>query len=142
MIELIEQLITDKKGEILNKWMKSQKFRPEHHEYLLNEQDLRIQSSKFLDEFIKVFKNFDIEDITSPEFQNAIQPIRDLSMSRASRGFTPTETASYLFDLKNAILFILQGDLERHSDEVYPQLIEEKNKTAYSSLNKFFSRKI
>jgi rsbT co-antagonist protein RsbR len=123
-IELIEELITKKKGKILNKWMDSQKFSPEHHEYLINDQDLRVQSSKFLDEFIKVFKNFDIEDITSPEFQNAVQPIRDLSMSRASRGFSPTETASYLFDLKNAILFVLDDDLENHSDEVYPQLIE------------------
>jgi rsbT co-antagonist protein RsbR len=123
-MELIEELITKKKGKILNKWMDSQKFSPEHHEYLINDQDLRVQSSKFLDEFIKVFKNFDIEDITSPEFQNAVQPIRDLSMSRASRGFSPTETASYIFDLKNAILFVLDGDLEKHSEEVYPQLIE------------------
>lgn len=118
----IYQLIRDHREEILDGWIKSQlaatTFRPD----LLKEEQLRAESGEFLAAFVEAISGKDIEDIHQKSFDKVRKFLTDLSRSRAAVGFSPTETASFIFSLKTAILPNILDALKSNPEMFFSEL--------------------
>jgi rsbT co-antagonist protein RsbR len=92
-----------KSSEILKGWMHEQLAATTLRKDLLDEKQLNQQSNEFLDLLRKVSQNEDLSNIEAPIFDAMRKFLSDLSQSRAIQGFSPTETATFVFSLKQPL---------------------------------------
>jgi rsbT co-antagonist protein RsbR len=71
---------------------------------LMKEQELYDQSAEFMGLFVDAAQRGDLTDIQAPEWTKVREMLAGLSRSRADLGFTPSETATFVFSLKQPIL--------------------------------------
>ena len=77
---------------------------------LVKESDLREQSRKFLQLFIDLVQQND-DDQNTESWKSVKNLLADLSQSRAAQGFSPSETATFVFSLKQPIFDMLRRGL-------------------------------
>jgi rsbT co-antagonist protein RsbR len=70
----------------------------------ISEGELRAQAGEFLNLFRRALKRGDLENVESGEWAPAREMLGNLSRSRGSQGFTPSETASFVFSMKRPIM--------------------------------------
>ena len=104
----LPQLVRSRQAEILNEWMSLQLASVAARRDLISENDLRQQSREFLEAFATALESPDPENTAGA----AWQPVRDilmrLSQARARLGFTPSETAMFIFSLKQPLFTQVQ----------------------------------
>lgn len=102
----LPKLLSEYESKILSDWVGQQleTARPN----LIAENELRNQSRHFLTAFRQALQSDELEDI----HQNAWSDVRDLlgeiSRARARHGFTPSETATFVFSLKQSLFTYLR----------------------------------
>ncbi len=77
---------------------------------LITEAHLRTQTRDLLRALTVAFRSEVYDDITQPAFADVVAMLRDTSAARAEQGFTPSETAVYIFSLKDSLLKYLQEE--------------------------------
>jgi len=102
------ELLFKREKEVLDTWMKNQIANITLHPELINKEDLAKQSKEFLKAFTKAISTGNMEDIEAPEYKPIIKMLQDISRTRASQGFSSSETATYIFSLQDAILQYMQ----------------------------------
>jgi len=117
------QLITSKESELLEAWVTAQLANVALREDLMSELDLRQESIRFLRAFVKAMSTGKVDDITAPAYEPLLEMLGDISRSRAAQGYTPSETATYVFSLKNSILEFLQADLAEQPEVLNREMI-------------------
>ncbi len=94
--------------DIVEDWLKEQLTALTLRKDLLSEADLRRESNEFMSLLTSAVAGGNLTDITAPEWA----PVRDfltgVSRSRAAKNFTPTETATFVFSLKQPLFARLQ----------------------------------
>jgi rsbT co-antagonist protein RsbR len=103
---LAEILQTTDSG-ILQQWIDAQQSATGMRSELLTRRELEEQSRKFLDGFRTAVEQGGV-DIHGPAYVPVRQLLADLSASRARQGYTPSETATFVFSLKQALFPHLQ----------------------------------
>lgn len=106
------EMVTKKEKEIVKAWMENQVANITLRLDLINKDDLEKESVLFLREFVKAISVGNLEDIEAPEYEQIIEMLGNISRTRAGQGFTPSETATYVFSLKDAVLQFLQTEFE------------------------------
>jgi rsbT co-antagonist protein RsbR len=100
----LSAILNDRPEEALQRWLQLQisedTFRPE----LINEAQLREQSRTFLSLFRATLVHGANLDINAPEWEDVRNFLAELSRSRARQGFSPSETATFVFSLKQPLL--------------------------------------
>jgi len=117
------QLITSKESELLEAWVTAQLANVALREDLMSELDLRQESIRFLRAFVKAMSTGKVDDITAPAYEPLLEMLGDISRSRAAQGYTPSETATYVFSLKDSILEFLQADLAEQPEVLNREMI-------------------
>jgi len=102
----------------LDAWIKAQADVTALKKGLITEKQLREESARFLRILIKAVAGGNLEDITAPEYGEAIKYLTGLSASRAVQGFSPSETAIFIFSLKNTVFRFLQDEFEDRPAEL------------------------
>jgi rsbT co-antagonist protein RsbR len=113
----IPDVLKQYQAQILEEWLKAQAaggLRPD----LLSNDQVKAQSVAFLRLLTEAAQKDGSTDFHSPAWAEARQMTTELSRSRADLGFTPFETAMFVFSLKEPFLNQLQqhipdGDLAR-----------------------------
>lgn len=77
----------------------------------MTEAELRTQTTELLRALAIAFTSEIYDDIEQPEFADSLAMLRDISASRAEQGFSPSETAFYIFSLKTALMEYLQLEI-------------------------------
>jgi rsbT co-antagonist protein RsbR len=99
----LSQLLSEHENALFSHWLsqqlKSETMRPN----LISESDLRTQSRNFLTAFRTAINSGDLNDIHSDAWDEVRELLSDLSRARARQGFTPSETATFLFSLKQPL---------------------------------------
>ncbi len=108
----IAKLLQRKKKQILEDWMNMQLADASLREDLMSNEELREQSNELLDTLLKTITDKNITEATSEEFEPVNEIISGISILRARQGFSPKETGTYIFSLKEALLKTLQTDLK------------------------------
>jgi rsbT co-antagonist protein RsbR len=112
---VIPRILKTYQAELLEEWLREQlsAFRPGSK---ISEGELRTQSMEFLSVLQQATQSGDISDVQSPTYGRVRDTLGDVSRSRGFQGFSPSETAMFVFSLKRP-LFVrigkeLAGDAE------------------------------
>jgi rsbT co-antagonist protein RsbR len=93
--------------ELLNDWMTLQRSAATRRADLISDADLQRQSKDFLSAFRQGVASGKLDDIMAPAWEPTREIVADLSRSRARMGFTPTETAMFVFSLKQPLFRVI-----------------------------------
>ena len=105
------KIFQKKKNSIIEKWIKAQAADDSLREDLITNEDIRLQCEELLSGFIDSLSDTNIEDGQSRDFENVIEILSAISMSRAKQGFSPRETAAFIYGLKEALLQTLSEEI-------------------------------
>src|ERR1051325_7964041 len=98
----ISKVLLKKKKQILEQWMKNQLADESLREDLMSNEELRAQSEELLDALVTSLNDNNLGDLQSSDFENVIEILSGISISRARQGFSPRETGVYIFRQKDA----------------------------------------
>ena len=103
-LSVIETLLRERRGELLDAWVAAQLEVRGVRTDLLSSDELRVECDRFLTELAAAVTTESAGgDLNGPQWTAVKGFLSDLSRSRATRGFTPTETATFVFSLKQAL---------------------------------------
>jgi rsbT co-antagonist protein RsbR len=105
----VAQLFQKHQQQILDAWIKQQLAATSLRADLLKESELREQSREFLKNFIDAAQA-GTEDLDAPSWKSAKEVLSSISRNRATQGFSPSETAMFVFSLKQPLFEVLKRD--------------------------------
>lgn len=84
-------------------WLKTQLSAHGMRSDLIKEGELRAQSADFLERFSAAIASGEVENIKAKSWEPVLALLGELSRARGRLGFSPTETATFIFSLKEPI---------------------------------------
>ena len=96
-------IIQDFEGGLLSEWIGQQLRSLARRRDLISEPQLRANSHDFLLALRSVKMDGDIAGLTKPEWARLRDMLGDVSRQRAQQGFTPSETANFIFSFKQPL---------------------------------------
>jgi rsbT co-antagonist protein RsbR len=120
----IPEIVKKHETELLTYWIEQQLSASTLRRDLIREAELREQSRRFLSDFREAIQNGNFTtDIEAPEWADMRESLASVSNSRARQGFTPVETATFIFSLKQPLFERLRQELEQEplvlADEIW-----------------------
>lgn len=112
----LRSLLQDAQSQLLEQWLAYQLQLPASRRGSLREGELREQSRQFLSRFIEAVGRSEGGNIQEEAWAEVRDLLTALSKSRAQQGFTPTETALFVFSLKQPMFEHLSGSGEAGND--------------------------
>jgi rsbT co-antagonist protein RsbR len=113
-----------KKKQILTLWMKNQLADSGLRDDLMSNDDLRAQSEELLDTLFEVLTDENLSTSDSAALGPLFDLLSGISLSRARQGFTPRETGTYIFSLKDALLEVVQQEYKETSQQLLNYIIQ------------------
>src|SRR5271156_5928491 len=101
-------LIDKNHQQLLDDWIAYQKRDGALRTGQIKEAELADQSRRFLSELGKGAAAGRLDDIAGLEWSGTREILEELARSRAVQGFTPSETANFVFSLKEPLFALLQ----------------------------------
>jgi rsbT co-antagonist protein RsbR len=126
----IPELLKSNEADLLRDWIKEQSASVKSRADLIKESELRQQSAEFLSLLQGAAQNGDLANVQSQAYAPVRDMLGDISRSRARLGFTPSETAQFVFSFKQPLFSLLRkelaGDAKALADETWAatQLID------------------
>ncbi|RKQ87199.1 rsbT co-antagonist protein RsbR [Solirubrobacter pauli] len=103
-VSVIEGVLREQRETLLAAWVQAQLAAPGVRTDLISESELRVESERFLTALVEgVTNDPGSADLMSPHWDTIRDQLTALSRSRATRGFSPTETATFVFSLKKPL---------------------------------------
>jgi rsbT co-antagonist protein RsbR len=125
----ITRVLQDHQPELLEEWLRE--LTAPSRRVSMSATELRTQCAEFIQLFRTAAGRGSVEDIHGVEWQPLREMLADLSRSRAQQGFTPRETAVFVFSFKKPLFRHLRqacgGDAEALAEETWSatQLLDE-----------------
>ena len=107
---LIPRILKTHEADLLDEWLREQlsAFRPGSK---ISESELRNQSGEFLSLLQQATQAGNITDVQSPTYGRVRDMLGDVSRSRGLQGFSPSETATFVFSLKRPLFARIRKEL-------------------------------
>ena len=106
----VAQLLRKHERDILQQWLSYQISATTMRADLIKESDLREQSRRFLQLFTEAMQqNGDDENASS--WKSVKDMLAEMSRTRVAQGFSPSETATFVFSLKQPMFEMLRREL-------------------------------
>jgi rsbT co-antagonist protein RsbR len=110
----LTEMIARYESDLLADWMREQMEATTLRGDLMKESELREQSRQFLKLMIRaVSQQASLNDVNAPAWEDTREFLSNISRSRARQGFSPAETAIFIFSLKQPLFTLLRRELER-----------------------------
>jgi len=115
MSQRLYDVLSRHEAELLREWLREQVkgLRPE----LIREDDLRQQSTEFLRLFLAALRSGEETDLNGSRWSDVRAFLEKISGSRAVQGFTPSQTATFVFSLKQPVFTRLRTEA-KNADEL------------------------
>lgn len=107
----IAEILSLHQQAILEDWQREQLAALSARQDLISADDLRQQSSAFLVLFSTACGIGSLTDISTPEWKQVLDFLGNVSRKRATQGFSPSETATFVFSLKQPLFSRLRLSL-------------------------------
>ena len=108
----IANLIKNHESDLLAEWVKAQLAAVTLRPDLMSETELASQSKEFLSLVRQAVQSKNLEDIMGAEWTKVREFLDGVVRSRADQGFSPTETATFVFSLKGPVFDCVRKNLE------------------------------
>jgi rsbT co-antagonist protein RsbR len=119
----IPALLLKNEAKVLSSWTDRQISAGSLRSGQIKEGELKQQSQHFLREFVQSVKSGVLDDINDDAWGGTRHVLEELSRSRAVQGFTPSETATFVFSLKEPLFTLLRqhvrDDPQALADEIW-----------------------
>jgi rsbT co-antagonist protein RsbR len=115
-------IIKTHEKELLADWIKEQLAAGTSRGDLLKESDLRDQSRAFLANVQSAAQKGGIEEIDGPAWADVKAGLNELSRSRSLAGFSPSETAMFVFSLKQPLFSRLRTELKGNPEALAEEM--------------------
>ena len=112
----IATLLSNRRDEILNLWIKERLEADEFRDELISKKDLRQQSQQVLDMLVQGVRDSAGGDFDHPAFDDLRTYLNEISHMRAVKGYTPLENATYILSLRNVVSPLLAEELEGNAE--------------------------
>lgn len=110
----ISNLIRTHEAELLAQWVEQQLAVATMRRDLIKEAELREQSRQFLAAFSQTLQSGEMSNILAPAWDNARGVLAAVSGLRARQGFSPVETAMFVFSLKQPLFDLLRQNTSQN----------------------------
>jgi rsbT co-antagonist protein RsbR len=121
------EVIKSETRELLTDWMKQQLNTDTLRLELMNERELREQSQQFLRAFSQALQHGTLTDIRGPAWAEVRELLEHISDSRATQGFTASETATFVFSLKQPLFARIRRahgrDVDGLADDIWQSTV-------------------
>ncbi len=111
----IPDLVRKHEADILADWIKQQLGATTLRSDLTTAADLREECRRFLRLFAEAVQR-NADDVTADAWNEVRDALGELSRSRARAGFSPSETATFVFSLKQPLFTRLREDVGRDAE--------------------------
>ncbi|HET7341834.1 MAG TPA: STAS domain-containing protein [Methylomirabilota bacterium] len=113
-VSRIPDILKRQDADIVGEWVKEQLavLRPE----ALSENELRQETQRFFGLLRDAVQSGELDDVSSPAWQGVREMLAELSHARATRGYTPSETATFVLSLKRPLFTRLRQELGRDAE--------------------------
>jgi rsbT co-antagonist protein RsbR len=103
-------------------WIKVQLEDESLRDDLMSNEDLRMQSEELITSLIKAFEKKNFTNIEAVEYEEVLEIITSLSLSRARQGYSPRETGLYVLSMKDAFVRFLEEELKDDVGSLYQEI--------------------
>jgi rsbT co-antagonist protein RsbR len=100
----LTRVLEEDSDDILDLWVQEQLSTTTRRRDLIDDAELRRQSRMFLSAFDRGLRGGELEDINASSWDDARAVLREISRKRVELGFSPSETATFVFSLKQTLL--------------------------------------
>jgi rsbT co-antagonist protein RsbR len=121
----LAELLTKHGAKLVSDWIKEQSLSPSHRGVPPRESELRKECTEFVDLLKRALEQGTGENIETPAWNDVRELLSDISRSRGIQGYSPSETASFIFALKRPLFANLRRELGLYTTEVYQRAREE-----------------
>src|SRR5580704_16346470 len=95
----ISEILKKNEAQLLTDWVAEQKVALADRSDLIKEAEFKVQGKEFLGLMRGAVQSGSVSDIQTLEWEPARDLLSSMSRSRALQGFTPSETANFVFAL-------------------------------------------
>ena len=106
-LSILKDLLQRDEAVLVQRWIDTQLAAAGHRADRISRAEVSEQSRRFLS-LVRESLQAGTLDIQSPGWANARQMLEDLSASRVHQGFSPSETATFIFSLKEVLFDALR----------------------------------
>jgi rsbT co-antagonist protein RsbR len=121
MSKLLEAIQQNREA-ILQDWLKRLKSAVQRRD-LINDRELESQALEMLGAIVDVPAGTSLEDFNAPAWQPLKSMLANLSISRATSGFTPSETAVFVLSLKSSLFFVAREQRGDNADALFSDVL-------------------
>ena len=122
MTTSIATVFVSQRNEILQEWMHQQLSSETMRADLISDADLRTESDRFLEALCRAVQSGNLSDIRALEYKPVLEVLERCSRSRGLQGFTPSETATFVFSLKQPLFNALRKSGDKDTAEQFESL--------------------
>jgi rsbT co-antagonist protein RsbR len=118
----IPEILRKHEADLLRDWTQEQLKSVSRRSGLIKETELRQQSQEFVNLLQTAVQDGDLSNIQSESYAPVREFLADVSRTRARQGFTPTETAAFVFSFKQPLFDRLRaevGDVKAFGEETW-----------------------
>jgi rsbT co-antagonist protein RsbR len=108
MTTSITKILLSQRPQILQEWLQQQLADQNLRTDLITEAELRADSDRFLKVFSEAVQSGNLGDIQDPAYKPTLEMLEGFSSTRSHQGFTPSETATFVFSLKQPLFSALR----------------------------------
>jgi len=122
----IPQILRQQRESMLTEWTEQQMRSGTLPQGLRDEREIRSESERFLNLLataISAQNGRDLTDIEGDHWSEVRGMLEDLSRTRAVRGYTPSETAAFIFSLKQPLFDRIREELRGDSEALASELL-------------------
>jgi rsbT co-antagonist protein RsbR len=114
---VIEVVLRERRAELLEAWVAAQLSAPGVRTDLTSERELRVESERFLTALAEASAaDSAAPDIGGPDWAPVRDVLTELSRTRSTQGFSPTETATFVFSFKQPLFDELRARVGDDAD--------------------------
>ncbi|HSU13243.1 STAS domain-containing protein [Longimicrobium sp.] len=120
-VSAIQAVLAEDEARLLDDWMREQFAASNVRRDLMSDAELRQQSAEFLAVLRTAVQTGRLDSVAGPEWAPVRDVLSSISRSRALQGFSPSETARFVFSLKQPLFTRLREQVppERLADEIW-----------------------
>jgi rsbT co-antagonist protein RsbR len=116
------EILSKYEKDLLDDWIQNQLSATTLRSDLMKESELREQSRQFLSALREAVEHGSPTDIQSADWAGMRELLAGISRTRAQQGFTPSETATFVFSFKEPVLTRLRQELAKQPDGLVEEI--------------------
>jgi len=119
---VLPQLIEKHQKKILEDWIREQRLAGAFAAGVVQEGEVTTQSTRFLDELRKGAASGQFDDIQAAVWAPARALLEEISSDRALKGYSPSQTATFVFSLKAPLFTLLRSEIGSDAQKLADQV--------------------